>query len=295
MRIFQSRNNELVEIAEEKSNGKYFELEKISNEIKKANAYAEYQWYDKAQKYYDKALKLDPNNQEAKKNKDKTYNTNKLIQSTDYNELLSAHRINDAKKACDKVEQHGGDWCKWYVTMELGQYNDAEKYIEKIRSRAEMSYHLPPDVKLSLIEDTIKPMEFATLYKQKRYDDLISYLNEHIKYSSMMGRDNTYEFIIKSLVYEKMNDYERASEIKEAFNNDCNFLMYGIDYGKAQYYVWLYDDEKAKFYADKLPDDKFYDQRNVEGCYGDLIDNRFYAFKLNIEETYNQQKNKDFG
>ena len=265
--------------------------------IKKANAYAENKWYDKAQKYYDEALKLDPNNQEAKKNKDKTYNANKSISSTDYNELLSAHRINDAKKACDKVEQHDAYWCKWFVTMELGQYNDAEKYIEKIRSLIEINGNLPPDVRSSFIKDTIQPMEIATLYKQKRYDDLISYLNERIKYSSMMGRDNTYEFMIESLVYEKMNNYERASEIKEAFNGNCYFQMYGIDYTKASYYSSLYDDEKAKFYADKLPDDKFYDQREVEGCsvYGDLIDNRFYTFKLNIEEMYNQQKNRNFG
>jgi hypothetical protein len=37
MRIFQSRNNELVEIAEEKSNGKYFELEKMIQTLVEKN------------------------------------------------------------------------------------------------------------------------------------------------------------------------------------------------------------------------------------------------------------------
>lgn len=37
MRIFQSRNNDLVEIAEEKSNGKYFELEKMIQTLVEKN------------------------------------------------------------------------------------------------------------------------------------------------------------------------------------------------------------------------------------------------------------------
>jgi len=266
--------------------------------MKKADAYFDYGWYDKAQKYYDDVLKLEPNNQNAIKGKNAAYNEkrdilfrlsianlnskpdDKLIAAAELtqlsDDLLRIHRISDAVKICNDAEKLDHRFplqCKLHIAIVLGKFDEAQKYLKQLVDLFETSVD-PFTVSDSQVLN-VKRLEWTEksliLYHLKKYDQLISYMDEYLSTTNQQQTLDSY--LIKGLIYEKSGDNKKANYYLNIFFKYAGVAQQDrIDVTKAYYYSEFFQDyQKAKFYADKLSDDEF------------------FAFKLDIAEHINSK------
>lgn len=227
----------------------------------KAKAFATYNRLEDAFSYYDNALKIDPNNQEAKQGKDNTYNSLKPIQD----------KLSEADGKL-KNDQYNLYWNLQKATLlsGIGKYREAVPYIEKVaqidsgpnilvQEYQIFDYAGEYDKALSVVDklisnpplyrgeslseeqsniDVFNVWKSITLYKLGKYKEANELLNLNGVSPNVNPPDSLYPFylyVFKGLILEKLGLKDAANQFYQSNSEDLN-TMKGITLFSARAY-----------------------------------------------------------
>lgn len=224
-----------------------------------AKAFEHYNRLVDAFDYYDKAVALDPYDDQAKFGKEQVYHkitdaTSQIIKSEGLlsnqsnsfealsmkgQALLSLQQYDDAQKFCLQAAQiEQGllvDQCAFNALLELHKYKEAQDFSK--------TWTIPssPDVIV---------MKMIPMYQLGQYNDMISYVDGALsKYPD--GAQNLQFQITKVMILENMHKQDEANAIYKTLYPSVDESL--VDRIKASIYFTLKDYDRAIFFISASP------------------------------------------